>query len=313
MGFGHRHHGHDHEHHGHEHPVIEGEHPTLLNARHQRVLQMAFGLTFLYMVVEIAGGLITGSLALLADGFHMFGDTMSIGIALFAAWLSHRPAPAHRTFGYQRIEILAAFFNGLILIAMSAIIILESIDRLQSPVPIQADLMMVIAVGGLIINITAAWLLHRDMHTNLNIRGAFLHVLGDLLGSVAALTAGFLIFTFGWTWADPLISGFIALLVALSAVNLLRDSINVLLEGCPRHLKIDEIRREIQAYQGIEAVHHLHIWHIDSQRIVLTAHLEVLQEAFSGKTLSDIQETLKCRFGLTHVTLQMELAHTDSP
>lgn len=304
MGIGHRH-GDGHDDHHHHHPG--GEHLTLLNARHQRVLKIAFALTFVYMIIEIAGGLTTGSLALLADGFHMFGDTMSIGIALFAAWLAHRPAPSSKSFGYQRVEILAALFNGLALLVMSVLIIRESIERFQDPVPIQAGVMMLIASGGLLINLTAAWLLHRDMHTNLNIRGAFLHVLGDLLGSVAALTAGFLILTLGWTWADPLISGFIALLVAFSATNLLRDSVQVLLEGCPKHLDGARIEQEMLAFDGVQAVHHLHIWSIDSQRVVLTAHLEVTPDAFGAALISQVQDKLKCDFGLTHVTLQLEV------
>jgi cobalt-zinc-cadmium efflux system protein len=267
-----------------------------------------FALTATYLAVEIIGGLMTGSLALLADGFHMFADAAAIGISLFAQWLSHRPASKHKTFGFQRVEIMAAFFNALLLLAMGLGILYESYERFQTPIHIRADLMLLIAVGGLLVNIISAVLLHADHQHNLNIKGAYLHVLGDLLGSAGAILAGLSVLFFGWTPADSLISMFIALLVIRSAVSLLWEAARILLEGCPSHLNIEEIRREILNCNGIQAVHHLHVWNINMQRTVLTAHLEVTPEAFSGETLSRVQQTLKSRFGLSHVTLQLELA-----
>jgi cobalt-zinc-cadmium efflux system protein len=314
MGFGHHHHHHhDHGHahdHGHGHFDCErpDDHPTILSKRHMRALKWVFILTVVYLVVEIAGGLMTGSLALLADGFHMFADATAIGISLFAAWMAHRPAPDQKTFGYQRIEILAALFNAALLVGMSIFIVLESYERFQSPVPIKADTMMLIATGGMIVNILAAWLLHGDMHSNMNIRGAYLHVLGDLLGSIGAIAAGGLILFFHWNWADPLISVLISLLVLYSAVGLMRDSVNVLLEGCPAHINVEDIRAAMLGFDGVEAVHHLHVWNINLQRIVLTAHLVVQPGAFTGEMLSQVQESLKTRFGLSHVTPQLELS-----
>jgi cobalt-zinc-cadmium efflux system protein len=293
---------HGHHHHGSHHLSIE------LSTRHFRVLQAVFGLTCIYLVIEVAGGLLSGSLALLADGFHMFADAAGIGLSLFAAWLAHKPAPPQRTFGYQRVEILAAFFNALFLIGMSGFILYESFQRFQTPEPIKAGLMLPIAVGGLLVNLVAAKLLHADHEHNLNIKGAYLHVLGDLLGSVGAIVAGLVILFLGWRWADPLISCLISVLIAFSAFGLLKEAINVLLEGCPTHIDIEEIRQEILDFEGVQAIHNLHVWNINLQQALLTAHLEVTPEAFTGETLNRVQATLKEKFGLTHVTLQMELA-----
>lgn len=304
----HQHDQHDHGHHDHHHG---GHHHHLsieLSSRHFKVLQWVFGLTCIYLVVEVAGGILSGSLALLADGFHMFADAAGIGLSLFAAWLAHRPAPPQRTFGYQRVEILAAFFNALFLLGMSGFIMYESFQRFQTPEPIKANLMLPIAVGGLIVNLIAAKLLHADHEHNLNIKGAYLHVLGDLLGSVGAIVAGLCIMFWGWRWADPLISCLISALILFSAVGLLKEAINVLLEGCPSHIDIEEIRLEIMNFDGVEAIHNLHVWNINLQQALLTAHLEVTPEAFSGETINQVQAALKEKFGLTHVTLQMELA-----
>ncbi len=304
----HSHHHHDEQPHcGGSDSNLDAD-PLTLSKRHFRSLRWVFGLTTAYLGVEIIGGLMTGSLALLADGFHMFADAAAIGISLFAQWLSHRPASSHKTFGFQRVEIMAAFFNALLLLAMGLGILYESYERFQTPVNIRADLMLLIAVGGLLINIISASLLHGDHQHNLNIKGAYLHVLGDLLGSAGAILAALAVLTFNWTAADPLISMLIALLVIRSAIGLLWDAIRILLEGCPSHLNVEDIRREILDCSGIQAVHHLHVWNINMQRTVLTAHLEVTPESFSGETLNRVQQMLKSRFGLNHVTIQLELA-----
>jgi len=279
-----------------------------LSARHFKVLQWVFGLTCVYLVIEVAGGLISGSLALLADGFHMFADAAGIGLSLFAAWLAHRPAPAQHTFGYQRVEILAAFFNALFLLGMSGYILYESYERFQSPEPVQAGIMMPIAIGGLLVNLVAAKLLHADHEHNLNIKGAYLHVLGDLLGSLGAIAASVCILLWGWQWADPLISGLVSLLILYSAVNLMKEAINVLLEGCPSHIDIEEIRQEILNFEGVVNIHNLHVWNINLQQALLTAHLEVSPEAYTGETLNQVQLTLREKFGLSRVTIQMELS-----
>lgn len=301
-GDDHHHHGHGHHHHHH--------HQVEMNSRHFYILQRVFWMTCIYLFVEIVGGVMSGSLALLADGFHMFADAGAIGISLFAAWFSHRPAPPQNTFGYQRFEIIAALFNALSLVAMGLFILFESYERFQSPVHIQANMMMVIATGGLIINIISAKLLHADHQDNLNLKGAYLHVLGDLLGSLGAIIAGGMIFFFGWRWADPAISCVIAALIMFSAIGLLKEAVNVLLEGCPSDLNVDEVRQQILQCEGVQDVHHLHIWNINLQRTVLTAHLEVLPSAFSGQTINAVQAMLKEQFDLKHVTLQLEMVPT---
>ena len=301
-GHGH-HHTHEHDHHGHHH------HLTLeLSGQHFKVLQWVFGLTCIYLVIEVAGGLISGSLALLADGFHMFADAAGIGLSLFAAWLAHRPAPAQHTFGYQRVEILAAFFNALFLLAMSGYILYESYERFHSPEPIQGGIMLPIALGGLVVNLIAAKLLHADHEHNLNIKGAYLHVLGDLLGSLGAIAASVCILLWHLQWADPLISGLVSVLILYSAVNLLKEAINVLLEGCPSHIDIEEIRQEILNFEGVLNIHNLHVWNINLQQALLTAHLEVSPEAYSGDMLNRVQLTLREKYGLSRVTIQMELS-----
>lgn len=297
MGSGHHHH----HHHGHHHHHDGAHH------HHFRVLKWVFGLTFFYLLVEVFGGWWTGSLALLADGFHMFADSTAIGLSLLAAWFAHRPASSQQTFGYQRAEIMAAFFNGLILVVMGFFIQVESFERLMNPAPVKAGVMTLIAAGGFVINLIAAWLLHKEHEHNLNIKGAYLHVLGDLLGSVGAMLAGILIMFFNVTWADPAISTVISFLIMYSAIILLRDAVNVLLEGCPEHINVEDIRNEMLQFEGIRAVHHLHVWNINLQRTLLTAHLEVHPEAYSGETLNAVQNMLKEKFHLSHVTLQMEV------
>jgi cobalt-zinc-cadmium efflux system protein len=279
---------------------------TCVSKRSMRALRRVFVLTCLYLVLEVVGGWLSGSLALLADGFHMFADAGAIGISLFAQWYVHRPAPVYRTFGYQRMEVIAAFVNALGLIAMAVFILLESVERFRHPVSVQANLMLPIAIGGLLINIFSLRLLHADHQHNLNVKGAYLHVLSDLLGSLGAIAAGLFVWLFHWDIADAVLSGLIAALILGNAAGLLRDAANILLEGCPPHISIDAIRAAILDFDGVREVHHLHVWSINLQRIVLTAHLVVIPDAFGGEMLTRARDTLKHRFGLSHVTLQLE-------
>jgi len=296
-------HPHEHRHHDHGH----GDHH-----HYARLLGIVFALTCIYLVVEIVGGVASGSLALLADGFHMVADTAAIGMSFLASWLAHHPAPREKTFGYQRVEILAAFFNALLLLAMGVFILWEALERMQHPHFIKPGLMMGIATGGLLVNIISAWVLHGDHHENLNLKAAYFHILGDLLGSVGAMTAGWMIWAYHWAGADVLVSALIAALIIKGGVSLLRESGAILLEGCPPHLNPNEIKDSILKQGGIERVHKLHIWNINLKQTVLTAHLEVHPEAFCGKTLNDIQLRLKEEFGISHATLQMEQVHLHS-
>jgi cobalt-zinc-cadmium efflux system protein len=293
---------HHHHHHGHGHHHLSAE-PSREELHR---LRQVFGLTVLYLVAELVGGYLSGSLALLADGFHMFADAAGIGIALLAQSYLHRPAPAYRTFGYQRLEVLAALLNALSLLAMSAFILWESVERFQHPLAVQSSLMLPIAVGGFLINLVSLKLLHGGHHHNLNVKGAYLHVMSDLMGSLAAIVAGILIACFHWYLADPILSAGIAILIVVNAIGLLKDAINILLEGCPSHIDIDEVRSAMLAFDEILEVHHLHVWTINLQRIVLTAHLVVTPESFGGELINKVQRELKQTFGLSHVTLQIE-------
>lgn len=279
---------------------------TCISRRSIRSLRWVLVLTCLYLVLEVLGGWLSGSLALLADGFHMFADAGAIGISLFAQWYVHRPAPTWRTFGYQRLEVIAAFVNALGLIGMALFILYESAERFQHPVSVRANLMLPIAIGGLLINILSLRLLHADHQHNLNVKGAYLHVLSDLLGSLGAIAAGLFVWLFRWNIADPVLSGLIAALILGNAVGLLRDAANILLEGCPSHISIDVIRAAILDFDGVREVHHLHVWSINLQRVVLTAHLVVIPDAFNSEMLTQTRDRLKQRFNLSHVTLQME-------
>lgn len=302
MSLGHRHHHHAHDDHGHDHV----HDPVTLSAGHVQKLWRVLALTLTYMIVEFVGGWFSGSLALMADALHMLGDSTAIALSLFAAWFCILPATHQNTFGYQRAEVLAAFFNGILLMVLAIIICWEGYERFMDPAHVDAQLMWKVALGGLLVNLVAAKILHADAHSNMNIRGAYLHVLGDLLGSVGAVAAAIAIIAKGWSWADPLISTIIALLVLRSAYMLLKEAVNILLEGSPAHLDVREIERTLMDFDEVNAVHHLHVWNIDSQSIVLTAHLIVRSDAYSGETMNKVQIALKEQFGLSHVTLQLE-------
>jgi cobalt-zinc-cadmium efflux system protein len=300
-------HGHEHSHHDHGHS--HSHHRLSLEPTQDelRQLKIVFALTLLYLLIELGGAWVSGSLALLADGFHMLADAAGIGISLGAQWALHRPAPRGHTFGYQRLEVLAAFMNALGLLAMSVFILWESVQRLQHPMAIHATVMFPIAVGGFLINLISLKLLHAGHNHNLNVKGAYLHVFSDLLGSVGAMLAGALIFLFGWTWADPALSMLIGILICINAIGLLKEAGNILLEGCPAQIDILELRSAMLAFPEIHEVHHLHVWNINSQNIVLTAHLVVDTHAFGGELLNRVQRELKQSFGLSHVTLQLEV------
>lgn len=273
-----------------------------------QALRWVFGLTAGFMFLEWFGGVFSGSLALMADAAHMLGDATSLGMALFAAWFAHLKAPPDKTFGYGRVEILVALFNGLLLVGIAAGILTQGLLRLGHPAPIQAGLMFVVALGGLVVNIVGVRLLHDDHHHNLNMRGAYLHVLSDLLGSVGAIAASVMVGVFHLLWADPLISLVIAVFVTISAVRLIRDAFNILLEGTPPDLSLPGIQQAILALPGVLAVHNLHVWQINVSQSLLTAHVLVQPEAYSAETLSRLQHTLRRDFHLAHCTLQMELA-----
>jgi cobalt-zinc-cadmium efflux system protein len=271
-----------------------------------RRLTVVLALTAIYMLAEAVGGWMTGSLALLADAGHMLADVAALTLALVAVWFGARPATPRKTFGYYRLEILAALVNGVALVLISLLIIYEAYHRWMEPQPVKSGAMMVIATGGLIINGLCAYLLHGHHEEDLNVRGAWLHVLGDALGSVGAILAGALMLVYGWYQADPLFSFVISLLIVWSSWNLIRESTNVLLEGTPAHINLRAVEEAILETEGVEDVHDLHIWTITSGREALSAHVIHLESVSVPELLSQLRNKLHTRFGVDHLTIQME-------
>ncbi len=296
-------------------PQIEAAHDGHAHHAHgragsRRSLLIVLALTASYMVAEALGGWLTGSLALLADAGHMLTDVAALALALFAMWFSARPATPSKTFGYHRLEILAALINGVALVLISALIFYEAYQRWNAPPVINAKAMMIIAAGGLIVNLFCAWLLHAQHDQDLNLRGAWLHIMGDALGSAGAILGGALILGFGWNRADPLLSVAISLLIIWSAWHLIRESTNVLLEGTPAHINLRAVESVILETGGVEDVHDLHVWTITSGRDALSAHV-VHQETISPPVLlKELRVKLHERFGVDHLTIQMETPET---
>ncbi|MDD3013942.1 MAG: cation diffusion facilitator family transporter [Candidatus Gastranaerophilales bacterium] len=262
-------------------------------------------LTAGYMVAEFLGGLFTNSLALLADSGHMLSDVAALGLSLFAIWLSLKPASPEKTYGYYRTEIIAAFINGITLVGIAFYIIWEAYTRFMFPQHVKAPVMIAIAVGGLLINIMGAVILHRSSKENLNIHGAFLHIIGDLLGSIGAIIAGVCILFWNFYLADPIISIIIALLVLYSAINLINEAANVLLEASPSHISVSVIEQSIRDLPDVINLHDLHVWSISSNNIALSVHI-VATESDSHKILCEVDEMLNEKFGIKHVTIQLE-------
>ena len=261
-----------------------------------------------FMVVEVIGGIISGSLALLADAAHMFVDTVSLLFAWIAFILSRRPADRARTYGYHRFPVLVAYTNGVFLVIVVAWIFFEAVDRIMNPAPILAGPMLVVAVLGLLVNIAAFAVLHGADRQNLNVRGALLHVLGDMLGSAAAVSAAIVIMTSGWTPIDPLLSVFVGLLVLRSAWFLLKDAAHVLLEGVPGELDVQEIGRDlVSTVDAVEDVHHVHAWSLSQDHSLLTLHARILENAHPDSVIAAIQSRLASRFDISHVTVQVEV------
>lgn len=291
----------DHDHHhgpGHSH----------IHTNNKKVLLISFLLITVFMLVEFVGGLLTQSLALLADAGHMLSDAIALGLALFAFKFGERAASSSKTFGYKRFEILAAFLNGLTLIGISLFIIWEAINRLANPPEVASIGMLTIATVGLLVNMFVAWILMRgsDVKGNLNMRGAFLHVLGDLLGSVGAIVAGLLIFFFGWAIADPIASMLVAILILVSGYRVTKDSVHVLMEGNPETIQVNEVRSKLQELPGVLQIHDLHLWSITSDFPALSAHLVVSEETKRDQLLKEAKDLLEKTFHIEHSTLQLE-------
>ncbi len=296
----------------HDHAAAE---PAAAERVNRRPLAIALGITLTFLVVEIIGGLLTNSLALLADAGHMATDAAALALALFATWLARRPATAQRSFGFYRAEILAALVNATTLVVVSIYIFWEAAQRLGDPPHVEGGLMLAVAVAGLAANAASAWVLSRGggHQHDLNTRGALLHVLGDMLGSAGAILAAVIILLTGWNLADPILSAGIGLLVLWGAWRLLRESVDVLLEATPPNIDPDELKRAMTETPGVAGVHDLHVWTVTSGLVAMSAHVEVNDAAWLP-VLRETTTLLRERFGIAHATLQPEPAgDTDDP
>jgi cobalt-zinc-cadmium efflux system protein len=291
---------HDHAGHSHSHAPDR--------STSKRALKIAFALTASFMVAEVVGGLISGSLALLADAGHMLSDSASLIIALGAIWLAERPATLQRSFGYQRAEILAALLNGVTLVVVSLWIFYEAFQRLQDPPEVLGGTMLVIAVLGLLVNLAAAWVLSRDGQDSLNVSAAFRHVLADLAGSVGVVVAAVVILVTGWEQADPIIGALIGVLILGSAWPVIRDSVRVLLEQAPEGIDMAEVEGAMRDVEGVADLHDLHLWTITSGFPALSAHVLVDEEADCHERRRAVETMLAERFGIDHTTIQTDHA-----
>ena len=271
-------------------------------------LAVVLGLTLSFMVVEAIGGWLSGSLALLADAGHMLTDAGALGLSLLSAWIALRPANDSKTYGYQRWEILAALINGAALFGIAAWVILEAFHRIRHPEPIRAELFLIVAAGGLVVNLVSLRILHGIRHGNLNARGAYLHVMGDALGSIGALTAAAVILLTGWTLADPIISVGLALFILVGAWRLLRESTDVLLESVPGHVSMTEVQRRMLGVAGVTAVHDLHVWTVTSGMVAMSGHAIVPDLTSHPEVLEGIRVEM-AQLGIAHVTIQLEVQH----
>ena len=287
-----------HHNHGHAYGV----------SRHKEVVRLKWVLTItlVFMVAEIVGGFFSRSLALLADAGHMFTDVAALSLSLFAMRLAQRPPSKTKTFGYVRLEILAALINGATLLVIACLILIEAWQRLRSPVEINGIMMLSIAILGLGVNVVGAALLRSHAHDNLNVRGAYLHVLGDLLGSVGAIVAGVIILTTGWAPADPIISVVIALLILYGAWKLVREAAEVLLEAVPTHVDMDVVLNALRSIEGLDEVHDVHVWTLTSGFVALSAHGVIDDPARHTSILDEIRARM-AEYGIVHITFQIEM------
>lgn len=290
------------------HDHSHGDLTTMVGAR-RRALWIALGANAAFLVVEVGAAIAFGSLALLADGVHMISDVAALGIALVAQQLATARASSRHTYGLVRAEVIGAQVNAVLLLAAAVYIVIEAIGRIDDPGTINGAGVMVVAAAGLVVNVGSAWVIARAAGANLNMRGAFWHLVGDALGSLGALVAGAAVVLFGADWLDPVISLFIAALVVVSALALLRDVGRVLLEGVPSGLHVDEVEEALVESDGVEAVHHLHLWSLGSETPALSAHVVLTGEPslHEAQTRGDVLKAMLVdRFGIAHATLELE-------
>lgn len=289
---------------GHNHSHSHGHNSN------KKVLLLSFIIITSYMLIEAVGGFITNSLALLSDAGHMLSDSISLVIALLAFQLGEKAASFNNTYGFKRFEIIAAMINGVTLILISLYIIYEAIGRFANPPEVATTGMLVISIIGLLVNVIVAWIMLRggDTEHNLNMRGAFLHVISDMLGSVGAIIAAIVIMAFGWGWADPLASVIVAILILRSGYFVMKDALHILMEGTPQNVNVKEVIEIMEKAEGIQGIHDLHIWSITSELNALSCHAVVANDltvAESEKILRHLEHELEHK-GITHMTIQLE-------
>ena len=272
-----------------------------------KTLVAALSITFLFAFLEVVGGFISDSLALLGDAGHMFSDAAALGLAAFAAWLAKKPPSSRHSYGMLRAEVVAALVNSVFMLAVVTNIVIAAIGRVQNPHAVNGEVVIWIATTGLLVNVFVAWLLMRGEQT-LNVRGALLHVLGDLLGSVAALVSGIVIYFWSWTIIDPILSILICLLILGSTLRLLREVLNVIMEGVPLHLDLEKVGRAMAARENVCSVHDLHIWTLASGKVALSAHVVIGDLNQWREILQDVSQFLHDEFDIDHATLQPETA-----
>lgn len=294
-------HGHDHGHHGHGHALGAGT--------DERRIAWAFVIIFGFMLVEVAGGVISGSLALLADAGHMVSDAAALGMSWAALRVGKRPADSMRSYGYRRLEVLVAFVNGCTLFLIAAWVLFEAIRRFAAPIPVLGGPMLAVAIAGLLANVVAFLVLSGGNRENLNMRSAWLHVLGDLLGFVIAIVAAIAILWTGWSPIDPILSVLVAILILRSAAEIVKSSAHILLEGAPTDFDLSALRSDlIAAVPAVEEVHHIHAWSLTQEQSLVTLHVRCVPDANPETIVPAVNSRLRKRFGISHSTIQVDHA-----
>lgn len=298
--------------HLHAHHAGDAKHAHYFEERSRTALALALFLTLGFAAIEVVAGFVSNSLALISDAGHMVTDSAALGLALLAHLIAKRPPSARHSFGFGRAEALAAFVNGLIMLAVVAWIVLEALARFASPQPVQGAMVFVVAGIGLLINLVVAWVLSRDQ-ASMNTRAALVHVMGDILGSIAAIAAGAVITMTGWMQIDPLLSLFVALLILKSTFGVLRESYHFLMEGVPQHIDYLQVGADLAKVDGVISVHDLHVWEMSPGYPALIGHLEIGDLDAWPEVLRAVKAMLLARHGIDHVTLQPEAQSPGAP
>jgi cobalt-zinc-cadmium efflux system protein len=298
---------HDHEH-NHDHEHTHGHEILRVTTGGQRDLLIALSITILMMIVEVVGGLLSNSLALLSDAGHMFTDNLALLLSFFAMKFATRPATEKKTFGFYRLEILAALLNGIVLVLISIYIMYQAYLRMIHPQPVQGQLMLIVAMIGLVANVAGAFILFKHSHASLNIRGAYLHIVGDALSSIGVVIGGIIIIYAGWYLIDPILSIVISMIIIYGSWSLVTESVNILLESVPSHIDIDTVTAELAQVKGVREAYHIHIWAITSGVYSMSAHVLIDDQLISGcrNIIDEIRELLSQKFNILHSTIQIE-------